>query len=80
MNGAALASLAIVTFTVTNTLVAATDVVVVMHDSAGTIGCYSIWPNTMAAGSFKITIKNISAGSLSEAIVLRFVVIKAVIA
>jgi hypothetical protein len=42
MNGAALAAAAIVTFTVTDSFVAATDVIVPMHDSAGTIGAYTI--------------------------------------
>jgi len=80
MNGAALAAATIVTFTVTNSTVAATDVIHVQHDSVGTTGGYTIMPNTPAAGSFKISVRNNTAGSLSEAIVLRFAVIKAVIA
>lgn len=80
MNGAALASAAIVTFTVTNNTVAATDVVHVQHDTVGTIGGYTVMPNTSASGSFKISLRNNTAGSLSEAIVLRFAVIKAVTA
>lgn len=79
-HNAALAAAAIVTFTVTNTLVAATDVVHVQHDSGGTVGAYTVTPNTMAAGSFKITLRNNSAGSLSDALVLRFAVLKAVVA
>ena len=80
MNGAALAAATIVTFTVTNSTVAATDVVHAQHDSVGTTGAYTIMPNTMAAGSFKISVRNNSAGSLSEAIVIRFAVVKAVAA
>ncbi len=80
MNSAALAAAAIVTFTVTNTLVAATDVIYAQHDSVGTTGGYTISPNTSASGSFKISVRNNTAGSLSEAIVLRFVVWKAVAA
>lgn len=79
LNGAALAAAGIVTFTVTNNTVAATDIVAIQHDSAGTTGAYTVMPNTMAAGSFKVSVRNNSAGSLSEAIVLRFAVIKAVI-
>jgi len=80
MNGAALAAATIITFTVTNTLVAATDSVCIQHDSVGTIGGYTIMPNTMAEGSFKISVRNNTAASLSQAIVLRFAIIKAVAA
>jgi hypothetical protein len=76
MNGAALGAGAEVSFTVTNSEVAATDVVVVNHGSAGTAGSYLVQANTLAAGSFKITVANVSAGSLSEAIVLNFVALK----
>lgn len=78
LHNAALAADTAVTFTVTNSSVAATDVIVVQHDSGGTIGAYTVTPNTPAAGSFKITVRNVTAGSLSEAIVIRFVVLKAV--
>ena len=76
MDDAELAAGAEVSFTVTNSLVAATDVVVVNHGSAGTAGAYLVQANTMAAGSFKITVSNVSAGALSEAIVLNFVALK----
>lgn len=80
MNGAALAAATIVSFTVTNSTVAATDVIHAQHDTIGTIGGYTVMPNTSAAGSFRLTIRNNTAGSLSEAIVIRFAVIKAVAA
>ena len=76
MHNASLADAAEVTFTVTNSLIAATDVVVVNHGSAGTAGAYVVQANTLAAGSFKITVSNVSAGALSEAIVLNFVALK----
>lgn len=77
MNGAALAAAAEVTFTVVNTLVRATDLIVVNHASAGTAGAYLVGVAAVAAGSFKITVANVSAGSLSEAIVLSFLVLSA---
>ncbi len=80
MHNAALAAAAIVTFTVTNSTVAATDVITIQHDTIGTIGGYTIMPNTSASGSFKISVRNNTAGSLSEAIVLRFAIIKGVTA
>ena len=77
MNGAALAADAIATFTFTNSTIAATDVVVLNHASAGTAGKYALNAQA-AAGSASVNVTNISAGSLSEAIVIRFAVIKAV--
>lgn len=80
MNAAALASATIVGFTVTDSVMTAADVVTCQHDSGGTIGAYTITPNTSAAGSFKITVRNNTVGSLSEAIVIRFAIVKAVVA
>jgi len=77
MDDAELAAAAEVTVTVTNSYVAAGDVVLVNHGSAGTAGAYLVQANTIAAGSFKITVANLSAGALSEAIVLNFAVFKA---
>jgi hypothetical protein len=77
MAGSALAAAAIVSFTVTNSTVAAGDVVHVQHDTIGAIGGYTVMPNTSANGSFRISVRNNTAASLSEAIVIRFVVIKA---
>ncbi len=79
-HNAALAAATIVTFTVSNSTAGATDVVCIQHDSGGTVGAYTVMPNTSAAGSFKITLRNNTAGSLSDAIVLRFAVLKAVAA
>jgi hypothetical protein len=76
LHNASLANEANVTFTVTNTLVAATDVVVAVHGSAGTAGGYLVQANTMGSGNFKITVRNISGGALAEAIVVNFSVIK----
>ncbi|MPZ70944.1 MAG: hypothetical protein GEU71_15685 [Actinobacteria bacterium] len=75
MNAAELAAAAEATFTVTNSTIAATDVVIVNHASAGTGGAYAVGITAVAAGSFDITVTNLSAGALSEAIVINFVVI-----
>lgn len=80
MNGAALAAAAEVSFVVTNNTVGANDVPVAVHKSAGTGGAYSVECNTVQAGSFKITVGNWSAGSLSEAIVIQFVILKGAVA
>lgn len=74
----ALAAATIVSFILTNTLIAANDVLVLNHVSGGTPGSYTLNAQP-AAGSATINIRNNTAGSLSEAIVLQFVVIKGAI-
>tara|TARA_R100000152_G_scaffold284_1_gene117 strand:- start:89 stop:511 length:423 start_codon:yes stop_codon:yes gene_type:complete len=69
----------IVSFDLTNSKIAATDVIVLNHASGGTAGKYALNAQA-AAGSASINVTNISGGSLSEAIVIRFAVIKAVTA
>jgi hypothetical protein len=61
----------------TNTTIAANDIVVFMHISGGTLGAYNV-ACTCAAGSATIRLRNLTAGSLSEAPVFRFAVIKSV--
>jgi hypothetical protein len=68
----------VVTFTLTNDKIAATDIVIVHHADVGTPGEYQVQCTAVAAGSCDISVRNISGGSLSEAIVLHFAVIKGV--
>lgn len=76
MNNAALNAGVEASFTVTNSAIAAADIVLVNHSSAGTAGAYLTQANSISAGSFAITVSNVSGGNLSEAIVLTFVIIK----
>ena len=75
MNSAALNADTTVSFTLTNTSIAATDLLVLNHVSGGTAGAYVLNAQA-AAGSASINVTNISTGSLSEAIVIGFAVIK----
>lgn len=77
-NNAQLNAGAEVTFTVTNSTVAATDVIVVNHASGGTSNTYIVGVAAVAAGSFNIIIANASTTNRSEALVLNFAVIKGV--
>ena len=79
LNNAALAASTTVSFTLTNSNIAASDVLVLNHSSAGTAGSY-VLNAQCAAGSASINVRNVSAGSLSEAIVISFAIIKAVTA
>ena len=76
MNNAQLDAGTEVSFTVTNSKIAATDVVVACHGSGGTAGSYLVNASEIGSGSFKITVSNVSAGNLGEAIVINFVALK----
>jgi hypothetical protein len=79
MNGASLGHQVSVAFTLTNSFIDDTDVVVVNIKSGGTSAAYLVGVTAVAAGSCEINLFNSQAsGSLSEAVVLSFVVIKGV--
>jgi hypothetical protein len=78
MNGAALAAGAKVSFTLTNSAIITTDGVIVWVDQSATSKAYRASVAGVGAGSCDITVENITAGSLSESIVLGFAVIKSV--
>ena len=73
---AELAGAAEVSFVVTNSFVAATDVPVVAVKSGASTGTYVASVSAVAAGSFTITLSNLGS-TASEALVLNFAVIKA---
>jgi hypothetical protein len=77
MNGAALAASTTVTFTMTNSTVESGDIIVINHISGGTLGSYT-FNASCGIGTADINIRNVSLGSLSEAVILRFAVIKVV--
>lgn len=79
LNGAALAASTTVSFVLTNSTIAASDLLVLNHVSTGSFGSYTLNARA-AAGSATIDVRNVSAGSLSEAIVIGFAVVKASIA
>lgn len=76
MDDASLAADAIVSFTLTNTEIAAGDLLVLNHVSGGTPGAY-VLNARCAAGSATIDVTNISAGALGEAIVIAFALVQA---
>jgi len=76
MHNASLAADAIVSFTLTNTEIAAGDLLVLNHVSGGTPGAY-VLNARCAAGSATIDVTNISAGALGEAIVIAFALVQA---
>ena len=79
MNAASLAADTTVTFTLTSSTIAATDLLVLNHVSGGTAGSYLLNAQC-GAGSGAINVRNVTAGALAEAIVIGFAVIKVVTA
>ena len=76
MNNAALANGAVVTFTLTNNLLSAKDVIIVnVSGGVTTAGSYTALVASIGAGSAVLGLYNISAGSLSEAVVLNYAII-----
>lgn len=77
MNAATLDRNTGVTFTLTNSFIAAADVVVLNIASGATPNTYTATVDAVAAGSCNIQLHNHTTGSdLSDAVVLNFVVIK----
>lgn len=74
LNDAALAGTTNVTFTLTNALISTKDVLI-LNVYGGTSGSYNVWVSGLAAGSATITVRNITGGSLSEAININFAII-----
>ena len=74
-NNAALASVTNVTFTLTNSFISANDVLILNVGSGATAGAYNCWVSGLSAGAATITLRNISGGSLSEAVVINFALI-----
>jgi len=79
MNNASLATATNATFTLNNNLISANDTVILtISGGQATAGSYNVFANALSAGSVSITLRNISGGTLSEAIVINFALIHCV--
>ena len=76
MNNASLATSTNATFTLNNNLISANDTII-LNISGGqtTPGSYNVFANALGTGTVSITLRNISGGSLSEAVVINFAII-----
>ena len=76
MNNASLATATNATFTLNNSIIGANDAVILtISGGQATPGSYNVFANSLTAGSVSITLRNISGGSLSEAVVINFAII-----
>lgn len=78
MSNASLAAATNISFAVTDSSVAANDVVVLsLKSGAASPATYSFWTESVTAGTFSISLRNFTGGALSEALVFNFAIIKA---
>jgi hypothetical protein len=76
MNNASLATATNATFTLNNNLISANDTVILtISGGQATAGSYNVFANALSAGSVSISLRNISGGSLSEAVEINFALI-----
>jgi predicted ThiF/HesA family dinucleotide-utilizing enzyme len=76
MDNASLNTATNATFTLNNSSISANDTVILtISGGQATAGSYNVFANALATGSVSITLRNISGGSLSEAVVINFCVI-----
>jgi hypothetical protein len=76
MNNASLATATNATFTLNNSIIGANDAVILTISGGQTTpGSYNVFANSLTAGSVSITLRNISGGSLSEAVVINFAIV-----
>ena len=79
MNNASLATATNATFTLNNSLISANDTVILtISGGQATPGSYNVFANALGTGTVSITLRNISGGTLSEAVVINFAIIHCV--
>ena len=76
MNNASLATATNATFTLNNSFISANDTVILtISGGQATAGSYNVFANNLGTGTVSISLRNISGGSLSEAVVINFAII-----
>ena len=78
MNNAALAGGAVASFTLTNSLISTNDTIVVCVSSNTTgsaAGAYTTYISYLSAGTALISLRNLSATSYSEAVIINYAII-----
>jgi len=78
MNNAELAANTAVSFTLTNTVISANDAIIVNVSGGATAAAYTVYISSMTAGSAVVTLRNLTAGALSEAVIINFAILHGV--
>lgn len=77
MNAASLATVTTVSFTLNNSLISVGDTLIVCISAGATTGAYSVYVSNLTAGAAVISLRNFTAGTLSEAVVVNYAIIHA---
>jgi len=75
MNNASLASNTAVTFQLNNNLISPSDAIILNVSGGGTAGAYTSYVSNMTAGSAQLSLRNLSASPLSEAVILNYAIV-----
>jgi len=79
MNAASLTTATNATFTLNNTYISANDTVILtISGGQATPGSYNAFANGLGAGTVSISLRNISGGTLSEAVIINFAILHCV--
>jgi hypothetical protein len=75
MSGVELAANTAVSFTMNNSLISTNDAIIVNVSGGGTVGAYTTYISSMTSGSAVVTLRNLTASALSEAVIINFATI-----
>jgi predicted ThiF/HesA family dinucleotide-utilizing enzyme len=76
MNNASLTTATNATFTLNNSYISSNDTVILtISGGQATPGSYNVFANALGTGTVSITLRNISGGTLSEAVIINFALI-----
>ncbi len=75
MVNTSLASNAAATFQLNNNLIGPNDTLIVNVSGGGTVGAYISYVSSMTAGSAQLTLRNLTAGPLSEAVIVNYSIV-----
>ena len=75
MNAASLAGNTAVSFTLNNTSISANDTIIVCISGGATAAAYTVYISSLATGSAVVTLRNLTAGALLEAVIVNYAII-----
>ena len=75
MNNEALAGNTAVSFTLNNSIISANDAIIVNVSGGATAAAYTTYISSLATGSAVVTLRNLTGGSLGEAVIINFAII-----
>jgi len=75
-HNASLGSGTVVSFAFTNSAIGTNDMIVIQHETGGTVGAYTVNARQNGVGAGIVDLRNNTGGSLGEALTLRFAIIK----